>query len=168
MHKLQLPTESALRAALLGALQHSLERRFMHRLDAVLLVSQGKSCVEVAQWFGQDCRSIQRWVRAYGQYGVDGIRGQPSPGRQAQLTAEERLSLALALASPPGQCGYPQPRWSGKLLARHIEQHYQVAISERHCQRLLKAQNPPAKMRQEIGRSAADIRSEAVTQDTGL
>lgn len=140
MRKLPQPPENALRAAVLIALQHSLERRFMHRLDAVLLISQGKSCAEVAHWFGQNSRTIERWVRAYTQHGIDGIRGQLSPGRKAQLKAQEMQCLALDLANPPGQYGYPQPRWSGKLLARHIAQRYRATISERHCQRLLKAQ----------------------------
>lgn len=137
IRKLQLPAEAALRAALAAALRHGREQRFVHRLDAVLLVSLGRSCYEVAQWLGDDPRTVERWVHAVAGAGVEGLRGQPRGGRGGCLTPAQRQQLALELAAAPGAAGHPQPRWTGKLLARHLQRSYGVCISVRQCQRLL-------------------------------
>ena len=140
MRRLRPPTEDAIRAALASALHRSGELRFMHRLDAVLLVSIGHSCYEVARWFGENVRSVERWVHAYELRGPDGLLDHPPAGRPPQLTPQQFQHLAPELAREPGAFGYPQPRWSGKLLARHVERNYGVHLSLRQCQRLLQAQ----------------------------
>ncbi len=138
MRRLQPPIENALRAAVVSALHRSGEMRFMHRLDAVLLVSLGHSCYEVARWFGENARSVERWVHAYELHGPDGLHEHPHAGRPTQLTPQQSQHLAPELAGEPGASGYPQLRWSGKLLARHVELKYGVHLSLRHCQRLLR------------------------------
>ena len=137
MRRLQLATEDAIRADLASALHRSGELRFMHRLDAVLLISVGHSCYEVAHWFGENARTIERWVHAYELHGSDGLQDHPHAGRPTKLTPQQSQQLAPALAGEPGACGYSEPRWSGKLLARHVERNYGVHLSLRQCQRLL-------------------------------
>ena len=137
MRRLRPLTEDALRAVLTSELHRSGELRFIHRLHAVLLVSVGRSCYEVAGWFGADPRSVERWIHAYEQYGAEGLREQQRSGRPAQLTAQQVQQLGLELAADPDLAGYPQLRWSGKLVAVHLERHYGVLLGERHCQRLM-------------------------------
>ena len=137
MRRLQPLTEDALRAALASALHRSGELRFMHRLHAVLLVSVGHSCYEVAGWFGADPRSIERWVHAYELHGAEGLQDHQRAGRPPRLTPQQSQQLALELAAEPGASGHPPSCWSGELLARHLECHYGVRLSLRHCQRLL-------------------------------
>ena len=137
MHRLRPLTEESLLAVLTSELHRSSELRFMHRLHAVLLVSVGRSCYEVAGWFNIDRRSVERWIHAYEQYGAEGLREQQRSGRPAQLTAQQVQQLGLELAVDPGRAGYPQLRWSGKLVAVHLDRHYGVSLGERHCQRLL-------------------------------
>lgn len=137
MHRLRPLTEESLRAVLTSELHRSSELRFMHRLHAVLLVSVGHSCYEVAGWFSADPRSVERWVHSYEQYGAEGLREQQRSGRPAQLTAQQMQQLGLELAADPDRAGYPQSRWSGKLVAVHLERRYGVSLGVRHCQRLL-------------------------------
>ena len=137
MRRLRPPTEDALRAALATAVHRSAELRFIHRLHAVLLVTMGCSCYEVAHWFGEDPRSVERWIHAYELQGPDGLREHPRIGRSGVLTAQQMAQLAQETAGEPAGCGYSHSRWSGKLLALHLEHHYGVRLSQRHCQRLL-------------------------------
>lgn len=138
MHKLRPPAEEPIRASLKQALQRDGELRFIHRLHALLLVSLGRSCYEVAKWFGENPRTIERWVRAFDGHGATALTDHTHGGRQACLTASQQQQLTLELAGDPGRAGYAQPRWSGKLLALHLERHYGVRLSVRQCQRLLK------------------------------
>ena len=111
--------------------------RCSHRLHAVLLVSTGHSCYEVAHWFGDAARSVERWVHAYEGQGVQGLRPHPGAGRPARLTATQCQQLGRDLAQAPGPVGPMPARWTGKLLARHLERQFGVQLSLRQCQRLL-------------------------------
>lgn len=140
MHRLQLPDSESLRATLSAYVKRSRELRLVHRLHAVLLVSLGRSCYEVARWFGQDPRSVERWVHAFVDAGAPGLRDHDRCGRPARLSRQQRLQLEPELEAAPAACGYAHPCWSGKLLVRHLESHYGVTLSLRGCQRLLKNQ----------------------------
>jgi transposase len=137
MRRLRPPIEEAVRAELLGALRRSSELRFIHRLHAVLLVGVGCSCGEVADWFGEDQRSIERWVRSYESLGGAGLRERERIGRPARLNLQQLRTLGEDVAVEPLAAGYTHARWSGKLLSLHVEQRYDVKLSVRHCQRLL-------------------------------
>ncbi len=137
MRKLRPSSDLALRAALAGALHESSESRFVHRVHAVLLVAVGQSCYRVAEWFGDDPRSVERWVHGFDNYGTNGLRDHHHGGRPARLSTEQRRQLAQHLANPPAAWHYAQMRWSGKLLARHLESQFSIQLSVRHCQRLL-------------------------------
>lgn len=139
MRRLRPSGESDLRTILAAASHGSEELRFLHRLHAVLLVSAGRNCYEVAQWFGENPRSIERWVHAYETVGEDGLHAHHRGGGNTRLTVQQLGELALDLGSLPSACGYTQDRWSGKLLARHIQNRFGVQLSLRHCQRLLHA-----------------------------
>ena len=140
MHRLQLPCSDSVRLALASELKRSHELRLMHRLHAVLLVSLGRSCYEVARWFSQDPRSVERWIHAFADSGTAGLRDHGRCGRPALLSSLQRLQLALELDAAPTACGYAPAVWSGKLLARHLESRYGISLSLRGCQRLLQSQ----------------------------
>lgn len=137
MQRLRPQNPDALRAELAAAARRSVELRCAHRLHAVLLVAVGHSCRQVGSWLGDDARSIERWVHAFELRGADGLKSHPSSGRPARLTPAQRAQLALDLAGDPGDHGFSQPRWSGKLLALHLERRFGIALGQRHCQRLL-------------------------------
>ena len=138
MKRLQPQSDAALRGELTRAAVGSTEARFIHRLHAVLLVSMGCSCYEVARWFRDDPRSIERWVHAYERDGTAGLREHPRSGRTSQISHDVRQVLDQDLRQAPANCGYGQSRWSGKLLARHLADHHALRLSERQCQRLIR------------------------------
>jgi len=112
-------------------------------LHCVLLVSQGHSCLEVAGWFGDDPSSIARWVRHHKASGVQGLQDAPRSGRPARLDIDQRRALERDLCQAPGVLGYVEPRWNGTLLAAHIQRRFDVELSARQCQRLLRQLPPP-------------------------
>lgn len=137
VQKLAAPDQDALRAALAIELRRSQEARFVHRLHALLQVSLGQSCYDVARRFGENPRSVERWLHRFAASGASGLRDGYRPGRAARLSQGQRGELQRELAAPPSACKYHQPRWTGKLVARHLEESYQVTMGLRCCQRLL-------------------------------
>ena len=138
MHKLEITTPTALQAALRHESEHSPQSRFVHRLHCLLLVGAGRSCYEVGKVFGDDPRSVERWVHEFQQHGVEGLREKPHPGRHATLADAQMHELALALMDAPRWLGYAPAVWTNKLLRTEILRRYGVKMSVRNCQRLFR------------------------------
>lgn len=128
--------QSAKRALQRGAV-HSSSLRYVHRLHCIVLVAAGHSCGQVSALFGDDPRSIARWVKAFQHSGMEALR-EPAPrGRPAQLSEMQLRELAQALACAPCAAGQVPRLWSGERLRDEIQQRFGVSFSARHCRRLL-------------------------------
>lgn len=138
MRKLSVGSSKAIRERIHAAVKTSFEQRFLLRLCCVLLIAEGRNCYEVARWFGEDPRTIERWVHALDERGVEGLREHHAGGRPTKLSPDQAQRLALDLKKPPRLCGYPEMRWSGKRLAQHLDGCYGVKLSPRHCQRIVR------------------------------
>jgi transposase len=123
--------------------------RLLHHLDVVLLVASGRSCCEVANWFGVNRRTVERWVHAADVQVADGLaKQQQRSGRPPRLSGEQGQEIGLALLAAPCMYGYPERRWTGKRLALHLAVHYGLGLSVRSCQRLIAgSRDGPKKLR---------------------
>lgn len=137
MHRLH-PTDRALARALLRAeSRRSPQAAFLHRLHCVALVAAGHGCEAVAAAFGDDERSVQRWVRRFEASGAEGLTQAPRSGRPARLGEAEFAALRQALAEAPSTFGHAGPAWSAEMLRCEVERRYGIAYTRRHCARLL-------------------------------
>ena len=57
--------------------------RWRERYHSILLLMDGKSCPEIAQWLYRDEETIRSWVRAFHEAGLPGLERTASPGRPA-------------------------------------------------------------------------------------
>ena len=124
------------------AIQQEIERsdesRYDHRLHGVLLIAGGQGCNDVAHLFGEDTRTIQRWVKRFEQYGFDGLREGERSGRPRSLEEAQYKSLGHDLRYRPRAFGHAQNLWDGKILGEHLKSHYGVTLGVRQCQRMFK------------------------------
>ena len=138
MQRLRLGSASWIREFIQASVKRTCEQRMLLRLCCVLLVAEGRSCYEVARWFGEDPRTIERWVHALQGQGVEGLREHHAGGRPGKLAADQVERVVIDLQQPPRLCGYPDQRWSGRRLAQHLEGHYGIKLSARQCQRMMR------------------------------
>ena len=144
MNRLQVTNPGAARDALRQMLDSSPQSRFEHRLHCVLLVGAGHGCQEVAKVFGDDARTVQRWVQKFLRCGTDGLRETSPPGRRAKLTVAETAELGDVLKQSPGVLGHAAEVWRSELLRNEIAERFAVTMSRRQCQRLLLQLSPVA------------------------
>lgn len=137
VRKLEVTSPSAVRVALRHEAAHSAQVRFVHRLHSLLLVSTGRSCYEVAKAFGDDPRTVERWVREFQQHGIDGLKDRPHRGRPCALTDADMSQLSIAVEAAPRELGYASDLWSHQLLRQEVLRRCGLELSVRHCQRLL-------------------------------
>lgn len=136
MRKLVISDAEVMHLAIQQEIARSEESRYDHRLHGVLLVSQGLSCHQVAEWFGQDPRTVARWIHRFETRGFAGLQEGERAGRPPRLTPRQVVAVDRALRQPPRSLGYTQTLWDGKLLAHHVAQRYGVPLGVRQCQRL--------------------------------
>ena len=136
MRKLEISDVGIMRLALQQEIARSEESRYDHRLHGVLLVSHGISCYQVAEWLGQDPRTIQRWVKRFETRGFAGLQEGQRPGRPSMLQPAQWEEIGRVLRQPPRSLGYPQNLWDGKLLGHHLANAYGVDLGMRQCQRM--------------------------------
>ena len=140
MRRLQLTHAHADVASLLKArVDGSAEAAFLHRLHCVVLVSAGLSCARVAAAFGDDPRTVQRWVGRFEASGVDGLHDTSGSGRPARLDAAQLRQLRGVVATDPRLSGHALDAWDAEALRLEIERRFGITHSARHCARLLAA-----------------------------
>jgi transposase len=136
MRKLQIEDAETMRIAIQQEIGRSEESRYDHRLHGVLLVANGQSCRGVAQLFGEDATTVQRWVRRFEEHGFEGLRDGERTGRPGSLDDRQWRQLQRDLRRDPEQFGHPQGLWDGRLLSAHLKKHCGIDLGVRQCQRM--------------------------------
>lgn len=136
MKKLEIAAPEVMRIAIQQEIARSDESRYDHRLHGLLLVSNGQSCQQVAELFGEDRRTVQRWVKRFETRGLDGLREGEHTGRPTSLDARQWAALGRDLRRSPQAFGHAPHLWDGKLLSEHLRMRYNVLLGVRQCQRI--------------------------------
>lgn len=108
MKKLEIADAEVMRVAIRQEIDRSEESRYDHRLHGVLLVASGQSCRQVAAIFGEDARTVQRWVKRFEGGGFGGLREGEREGRPRSL--DSRQWRQLEAGSAPHAAGL----WPGR------------------------------------------------------
>jgi transposase len=66
-----------------GAFRRTHDVRLRERYHCMLLLMDGKSCPEIAQWLYRDEDTIRGWVHAFHAAGLQGLERELIPGRPA-------------------------------------------------------------------------------------
>ena len=136
MRKLEIADPEVMRIAIQQEIARSDESRYDHRLHGLLLVTGGQSCQQIAELFGEDRRTVQRWVGRFETYGLEGLREGERPGRPASLDARQWAVLERDLRRDPSKFGHAAHLWDGKLLSEHLRLRYELKLGVRQCQRI--------------------------------
>lgn len=160
MQRLKIADAEIMRIAIQQEIVRSEESRYDHRLHGLLLITADQSTQQVAELFGEDRRTVQRWIKTFEKHGLDGLREGERPGRPKSLNARQWAALGKDLRRPPSEFGFQAGLWDGKLLSEHLRRRYQMKLGVRQCQRLFRqlgfrlrkprpqvAQSDPAKVK---------------------
>ena len=118
------------RRRLAKAMSSASQPHLFQRAQAVLRVAEGYTVAEAAHLAGVDRASVYRWTQRYlAARSPQDLADAPRSGRPriAPVLTEERL--AQILARDPRQEGYQATSWTVPLLATHLRQHYECALS---------------------------------------
>jgi transposase len=107
------------------------------RCLAVLLSDRAQRVPVIAESIGRHDHAIRRWLKAYIQDGIEGLRHTPPPGGTHRKEQEALMILQPVLAKHPSEYGYLEGGWSTHLLVDYL--HGQgLEASESTVKRTLK------------------------------
>ena len=112
------------------ALKRAADKRPFQRVQAVLLVAQGRTINEVAEIASVTGQTVYNWVGLYlDQHQVAALEETPRSGRPLIATAITKARILRQHARNPLRRGYRTTVWTVKLLAERLSELYQCKIS---------------------------------------
>ena len=99
------------------------------RANALLLLDDGKTCVQIAEFLYLDDDTIRGWYKAYRQDGWDALAFDGWKGGQSRLTTDQETTL----------CSWLEGRFcrSTKEIRAHITAEFDVGYSHSGCLKLM-------------------------------
>lgn len=91
-----------------------------HRVQIVLMAQRGRKHPDIATDTGTSSRSVQRWLNAYLDRGLDGLRPRKAPGAKPKLTPDLAPLLRQWVIDGPAQQGLDRANWTYAELADHL------------------------------------------------
>jgi transposase len=108
------------------------------RLLAILQKAEGRTFEDIANEHGVSTRSVQRWIAAYIQSGIDGAKMKKPGGSKSGITDKDKEIILSALFNDPHLFGYLRNTWSLRSLAECLTNELGITISFKHLQSITK------------------------------
>lgn len=101
-------------------LHSAVDAKLRHRVQIVLMAHRGRRHPAIAADTGTSHRSVTRWLNAYLDRGLDGLRPRKAPGAKPKLTADLAPVLRQWVIDGPAKHGLDRANWTYAELADHL------------------------------------------------
>ena len=140
MRRAKNPTERGFepydRQRLVRALHGTDDARTYRRVQAVLLVAQGRAVPETAEIVGVQPWAVYDWFRTYLRtHDPDSLRDAPRSGRPRAGAAITNERIEREIRRDPTCLGYNSTGWTVSLLSHHLRHKYGSCPSARTLRR---------------------------------
>jgi len=103
--------------------------RVRERLEMVKAVALGQDLAAIVAWSGRTARTVERWVRCYGESGPAAVADAPRAGRPPRADQAYRQALERAVETAPPALGLPFDVWTSARLSAYLAQTRGVRIA---------------------------------------
>ena len=118
MIRIQLPPAEADRLEQL--FRSTEDRKLRDRLQIVLMAHRGRPRQDIARDLGIHRISVTRWLNAYCERGVDGLRPKKAKGNTAKIPAALADDIRRWVIEGPARQGLDRANWTHEDLADHV------------------------------------------------
>src|SRR5262245_58828563 len=102
------------------ALRTTGDAKLRHRVQIVLMAHRGRPHPEIATDTGTSQRTVQRWLNAYLDGGLDRLRPRKAKGAAPKLTEDLAPTLRQWVIDGPAGQGLDRADWTYEELAEHL------------------------------------------------
>jgi transposase len=138
MIRIQLPQGEADRLEQL--FRSTEDRKFRDRLQMVLMAHRGRRHQDIAMDLGVHRLSVTRWLKAYHERGLDGLRPRKAKGNTAKIPDHLADEIRRWVIGGPAEQGLVRADWTYEDLANHLFKTHGIKISRsamhRFCARI--------------------------------
>ena len=107
-------------------------------LLAILALTEGQSCDDVALTLRITPKTVHQWVRQWLLGGLKGLQRNPPPGRPSKLTKTQKHELAQLIDEGPGKAGFTSACWRSPMIQQLIYERFGVFYNVFSIAQLLK------------------------------
>lgn len=104
------------------------------KVAALLLVLEGQRPGWIAQVLGLTRMSLNRWIRAVNEKGIQALVSKSRHGRPSKLTQSIAQQVEQHLEQSPQAFGLNRARWDGPTLMVHLKRHFGIKLKVRQAQ----------------------------------
>lgn len=119
------------------ALNLDLRPEFYMRIQIMLLANEGKSQSQICQQLGCSQITARHWM-TIARSGLAHTWQEQPVGRPNTITSDYVERLKEIVSHSPREYGYPFQRWTSQWLSKHLFKEFDIDVSNRHINRLLK------------------------------
>lgn len=102
------------------AFRQTTDRKLRDRLQVVRLAQRGRARQDIARDLGVSPRTVQRWLNAYLEHGLDGLRPRKAPGKPGKIPADLADEVKRWVIEGPAKQGLDRANWTHAELADHL------------------------------------------------
>lgn len=96
------------------------DAKLRHRVQIVLMAHRGRKHPDIATDTGTSPRSVQRWLNAYLDGGIDRLRPRKAKGAKPKLTDDLAPVIRQWVIDGPAKQGLDRANWTYPELADHL------------------------------------------------
>jgi len=105
------------------------DRKFRDRLQIVLLAQRGRPHQDIAAELCINRRSVQRWLNAYLERGLAGLRPRQAKGAAAKIPQALADEIRRWVIDGPARQGLDRANWTYEELADHLKKTHGIQTS---------------------------------------
>jgi transposase len=118
MIRIQLPPSEAERLDTL--FRSTADRKLRDRLQIVLMAHRGRARQDIAADLGLHRKTVTRWLNAYCDAGLDGLRPKQAKGNPSTIPSSLADEVRQWVIDGPAQQGLDRANWTHEELADHL------------------------------------------------
>lgn len=119
-------------------IKSSSDSHFRERALMLLLMNDGKTYQEIANFIGCAYRSVAYWCVHGDADDLDSLKDQRTKGNYTKATPEYIQLLMEVVETEPSDLGYEFGRWTGERLATYLAQKTGIQLTGTQVRRILK------------------------------
>lgn len=110
---------------------------YRQRIEIMLLADEGQTQTQICRVLGCSPLTARHWIFMAKSGHAHNWQEQPI-GRPKIVNAEYLNRLKELVSKSPRDFGYSFPRWTGQWLGKHLSKEFNIEVSARHINRLIK------------------------------
>jgi transposase len=116
------------------------DRKLRDRLQIVLMAHKGRQHKDIATDLAVNRKTVQRWLNAFLERGLDGLRPRKAPGKAGNIPADLADEIKSWVIGGPVSVGLDRANWTYEEIAGHLKKAKAVKTSRsavhRYCKKI--------------------------------